>query len=260
MKISVPLILFFLISVNVLFASTVNNSDIILINSLKSYENDSHSKFQDELYQFSEQYIKDQSEKFVDNETGFLKLWGEFFRFFESDTKRNARWKNRVEKYFRTTGYIQYIQQKHAIYAENINLQRQELLGKLHSKGEELSIINENISTLKVSDKEMSKVVDNVNKLVLTEVIPEILETIVFPLSFSLLGMVFGIVLAKSTKGILFIIGLLIAIWQSFRYSDKLEQQVIESFVVNEQKHLEILPQLNKNTADYYKQLNNKIK
>ena len=255
----VLLITFYFISINVICAEAVSQSDLLLINSMKIYEIESHIKFQDEIYSSSDQFIKSQSEEFVDNETGFFKLWGEAFSYFESDTKKEARWKSRLEKYFRTTEYLNFITNKQEQYSKLINSQRQDLLGKLHTNDKQLFIERNDLEATMVSNKEIAKVIDTVNKLVLTEVIPEVLELLLIPLCITLLGMILGIVFANSTKGIIFLLSLGVSIWLSFKYSKQLEQEIIESFEIKEKKHLIILPQLQKNTADYYKELTNKI-
>lgn len=255
----VLLITFYFLSINVICAEPVSQGDLLLINSMKIYEIESHIKFQDEIYSSSDQFIKSQSEEFVDNETGFFKLWGEAFSYFDSDTKKEARWKSRLEKHFRTTEYLDFIKNKQEQYSKLINSQRQDLLGKLHTNDKQLFIERNDLEATMVSNKEIAKVIDTVNKLVLTEVIPEVLELLLIPLCITLLGMILGIVFANSTKGIIFLLSLGVSIWLSFKYSKQLEQEIIESFEIKEKKHLIILPQLQKNTADYYKELTNKI-
>jgi hypothetical protein len=252
-------ITFYFLVINVICAQAINSSDLILINSLKIYENGSHIKFQDDLYKAADQFVKIHSEEFVDNETGFFRLWGEAFRYFESDTRKEARWKSRLEKHFRTTEYLSFIKNKQVQYSKLVNSQRQELLGKLHSNKKQLFIKRNDMETTTVSSGEIANVVDTVNKLVLTEVIPEVLESLIIPLCLTLLGIILGICFAPSTKGIVFILSLGVSIWLSFKYSNKLEQQINESFEIKEKQHLIILPQLNKNTVDYYQELSTKI-
>lgn len=249
----------FIVNLNAVIASNSNRDDLLLANSLKNFETESHIKFQDELYKAADQFIKIHSEEFVNNETGFFKLWGEAFRYFESDTRKEARWKSRLEKHFRTTEYLNFIKNKQVQYSKLVNSQRQELLGQLHSNKKQLFIRSNDTETTTVSSVEIAKVVDTVNKLVLTEVIPEVLESLIIPLCLTLLGIILGICFAPSTKGIVFILSLGVSIWLSFKYSNKLEQQINESFEIKEKQHLIILPQLNKNTVDYYQELSNKI-
>ena len=249
----------FILNLNAAIASNANRNDILLVNSLKNFEYESHIKFQDDLYKAADQFIKIHSEEFVDNETGFFRLWGEAFRYFESDTRKEARWKSRLEKHFRTTEYLNFIKNKQVQYSKLVNSQRQELLGKLHNNKKQLFIRSNDTETTTVSSGEIAKVVDTVNKLVLTEVIPEVLESLIIPLCLTLLGIILGIRFAISTKGIVFILSLGISIWLSLRYSNELEQQINESFEIKEKQHLIILPQLNKNTVDYYQELSTKI-
>lgn len=249
----------FLISF-IVFAENTESEDLLLINSLRNYENDAHIKFQEELYKSSDSYFRTQSNKFVDNETGFFKLWSEAFRVFESETKQNARWKSRVEKYFRTTEYISYIENEQSTYSNIINQQREELLGKLHHGENEFIINSQGIEVISVSDDKIEKVVDKVNSLVLTEVIPEVIESIVIPLIISFVLLIFGIALWRSI-GILFIvISIGISIWQNIKYSNELENQINENFSLKDEQHLTILPDLQLNTIVYYKELISKIK
>lgn len=235
-------------------------NDFLLINSLKNYEINSHIQFQKELYETSDNYIRTQSEKFVDNETGFFKLWSEVFSFFESDTKRNARWKSRVEKYFRTTEYVNYIKEKQNNYSSIINTQRKELLGKIHTINKGLVIKTSDVNSVTMSNKEVSQVVEKVNSLVLTEVIPEVIESFLIPVVLSALGLLFGLVFAWKTKGLIFLIALFFSVWYSFKYSSELESSINESFALKEKQHLTILPELQQNTMEYYKELTLKIK
>jgi predicted RND superfamily exporter protein len=259
MRKGILLVICFILNLNGVIASNSNRNDILLVNSLKNFEYESHIKFQDDLYKAADQFIKIHSEEFVDNETGFFRLWGEAFRYFESDTRKEARWKSRLEKHFRTTEYLNFIKNKQVQYSKLVNSQRQELLGKLHSNKKQLFIRSNNTETTTVSSGEIAKVVDTVNKLVLTEVIPEVLESLIIPLCLTLLGIILGIYFAPSTKGIVFILSLGVSIWLSFKYSKELEQQINESFEIKEKQHLIILPQLNKNTVDYYQELSTKI-
>lgn len=240
--------------------SVSKEKDFLLINSLKNYEIESHIQFQKELYKTSDNYIRTQSEKFVDNETGFFKLWSEAFSFYESDTKRNARWKSRVEKYFRNTEYVNYFKEKQNNYSSTINIQRKELLGKLHSRDKELVIKTGDISSITVSNKKVSQVVEKVNSLVLTEVIPEVIESLLIPVILSALGLLFGLVVAWKTKGLIFLIALCFSVWYSFKYSNELESSINQSFALQEKQHLTILPELQKNTTEYYNELTLKIK
>lgn len=252
-------IIFCFLVFNVRGAEAINSNDLILINSLKIYEIESHIKFQDELYASSDKFIKSQSANFVDNETGFFNLWGEAFSYFDSDTKKEAKWKSRLEKHFRTTEYLNFIQSKQEEYSKLINFQRKELLGKLHQNNRQLSINSNELKSTIVSSHEMSKVIATINKLVLTEVIPEVVESIIIPICLTFLGLVFGIVLAKWTNGVVLIISIIVSVWLSFKYSNELEQEINERFELKEKQHLLILPQLNKNTKEYYHELIDKI-
>lgn len=262
--------IFLLISINVLSLFTLQaqdniSKDLLLINSLKNYEMNAHSSFQKELYLSSDKYISGQGEKFVDNETGFFKLWSEAFRFFQSDTKKNARWKNRLEKYFRATEYSTYINQEQQRYSETINQQRQELLGKLHHSKKQLNLKSKGVDAVNISDDKINEVVVKVNSLVLVEVIPEVVESFLVPLFISLIGMFFGVFLGGKTKSIIFVkiiifvIALFFSIWQSSKYSNELERQINNSFSLKENKHLTILDELQKNTIEYYSELTIKI-
>ena len=253
-------IIFYFLVFNVRGAEAINSNDFVLINSLKIYEIESHIKFQDELYASSDKFIKNQSANFVDNETGFFKLWGEAFSYFDSDTKKEARWKSRLEKHFRTTEYLNFIQSKQEEYSKLINSQRKELLGKLHQNNRQLSISSNYLKSTIVSSQEMNKVIASINKLVLTEVIPEVIESIIIPICLTFLALVFGIVLTnKWIKGFIFIFSIIVSVWLSFKYSNELEQEINERFELKEKQHLLILPQLNKNTKEYYHELIDKI-
>ena len=241
------------------FEEDLKNENLLLINSLRNYENDAHIVFQEDLYQSANDFIRKQSENFVDNETGFFKLWSEVFSFFESDTKKNARWKSRLEKYFRATEYLKHIENKQTEYSNTINLQRQELLGKLHTKNNVLIVNTKSIDGVTISNNKIVKVVDKVNKLVLIEVIPKIIESLAFPVFISVIGLFFGIILGPKTKGIIFVVSLCFSIWQSVKYSNELEQQINDSFALTEKQHLTVLPALNQNTKAYFNELTTKI-
>lgn len=260
MKKIILLIIFGFLTTNIISAEKLLPKDSLLINSLRNYENDAHIKFQDELYKESEKFINSQSEKFVDNETGFFKLWSEAFKVFESETKRNARWKSRIEKYYRATEYISYIENKQSTYSNTINQQRQELLGKLHHGKKELAINIKGIETINVSNDKIEKVVDKVNSIVLAEVIPEAAESIIIPLILSLLSFIFGVIFLRSIGVILIVISISTSIWQSIKYSNELEYQINESFAIEEKEHLMILAELQLNTTAYYDELNTIIK
>ena len=187
---------------NISFAKEITSNDLQMVNRLKYYEFDSHNNFQEELYKTSDEFIKAQSEKFVDEETGFFNLWAEVIHYFDSDVKKNAKWKSRVDKYFRSTEYSLHIKEKQFEYSNTINTQREELLGKIHVDVNSLNIITPNISTINSSDEVITTVVKKVNKLVLTEVIPEVIESIVLPLIWWFIGILLSHIFLISINGL----------------------------------------------------------
>jgi|GEM_PF-6609498 len=241
------------------------NSDLILVNRLKQYELQSHTKFQSHLNNASETFIEVQSEKFVDNETGFFKIWGQAIIFyFESETKTNSRWKTRVEKYFRSTKYIAHLDKIQNDYELLINNQRKEMLGQIHLASNSLQIENQKIQLSSQSSKKTTIIVDKVNKIILSEVIPEIIEAVVMPLLIGgiifLLGL-FAITIKKfflTAIGFIVIIG--ISVWQNIKYSIELETNIIETYKLTDNDHLKILDDLNSNTELYYTDLIKSLK
>ncbi len=231
----------------------------ILITKLQAYELSSHKIFQERLNKISDEFIKKQSENFVDNETGFFKLWSEAFNYFGSDIKKNEKWKSRIEKYFKSTDYITFITEQENNYVATINEQRKELLGELHLNKNKLNLPKLNTSILKNSNN-IDKVIKKVNNLVLLEVIPEIIERTIIPLLVWLIVAILGVTYKKTIGVILFVLLLAFSIWQNIKYSNELENDIYNKFKLENNSHLNILAILNQNTDIYYSKIKMKLK
>ncbi len=247
-------ILFISMSFCLSFSFSQNKDNELRITTLKQYELDSHKNFQNNLYDFSDTYIKQQSENFIDNETGFFSIANEIIHWGDSNVKRSIRWKSRIEKYFKSTEYALSIKKEQDEYAKTINLQREKVLGNLHLSQNKLILKNKDIE-MSVSIDTVEEVVNKINNLILVEIIPEVIEA--FLVRFLLVFLVgfLGIVMIKKTKGIIVILSLIGSIYYGGKFSNELENRIYKEFEITEKKHLNILSELNNNTKNYYLEL-----
>nr|WP_299034653.1 hypothetical protein [uncultured Tenacibaculum sp.] len=239
----------------------LTDSDIkIKVLTLKQYEYDSHKIFQESLYDFSDIYIKKQSNKFVENETGFFTILSEIFNWGDSETKRKIKWKSRVEKYFKPSQYSFKIQEKKSDYTRIINKQREELLNFISANNQNKLKLKDQPIEINLSDKTLNEVVNDINKLILTEIIPEVIEALLIPITLSLLGVFISLFFKEALRVILFIICVGATIWFNYKFSTNLENKIHNEFKIKDKSHLKVLNLLNENTKNYYNHIEENIK
>ncbi len=236
------------------FSFSQNKDNELRIITLKQYELDSHKNFQKNLYNFSDNYIKQQSEKFIDDETGFFSIVNEIIHWGDSKVKRSVRWKSRIEKYFRPTDYAMSIKKEQDDYAKIINLQREKVLGSLHIKKNKLKLKNRDID-MSVSVDIIEEVINKINNLILVEIIPEVIEAFLVRVLLVLLVGFLGVFTIKATKGVIFILSLIGSIYYGGKFSNELENRIYKEFEISEKRHLNVLSDLNENTKKYYIEL-----
>lgn len=246
---------------SIVFCSTISaqdfnsNSKALLIKKLKNYELTSHNKFQNRLNEINEDYLANQCAEFVDEELGFFRIWGEAFRFWQSDFKKKSRWKPRVEKYFQTTSYQNKIQDELDSYTKMINDQRVELLNKTVNKQ---VISANNVESISLDSEIIQKVVYSVEELALNEAISEIAEFTLIPVLLWIIGFFIGI---KSDFWISILATVILvgySIYKSISIENALENELIELVSDNTNNlKIQVKPILIKNTNEFYYEIEN---
>ncbi|WP_433835650.1 hypothetical protein [Flavobacterium anhuiense] len=233
---------------------------LYLIEKSEEFELKHNELFQEELQIKSKQYYENTIEKFIENETSFLRLFGELWDIpFKSENTRKVIWKLKIDRHFRSTSYLTYIRNEVEIYTDGVNNQRNngisKILGVRNPSFLRLPIAS--IDSFHSKDKTVKEIINKIN----TEIIDQLSDAV---LGFTpeiiivLLGLI-GVIGAKLPWPISTVVFIIIAgifFWRShIRQNEIREILKLECNKVISSTRIDYLDHLNKNTFDYYSQL-----
>ncbi|MGQ7945089.1 hypothetical protein [Flavobacterium sp. WC2509] len=232
-----------------------------LIENSQEFELKYNEIFQKDLQIKSKEYYNNVIETFIDEETGFFKLFGELWDSpFKSENERKTLWKLKIERYFRTTAYLAYIRKEVTIYTDGVNNQRENGISKIlnvkYSSNLNLPIIESNSFNTK------NETVENIITKINTEIIEQLADAV---LGFSPEIIVGILVFFGACKGIKIhlsipiVFGACLAIFFWIRSHNRQNEirEILKTEcnkTINSTK-IDYLDLLNKNTIDYYSQL-----
>lgn len=231
-----------------------------LIETYKEFELKHNEIFQQDLKINSKKYYDNLIKRFIEKETGFLRLFGELWdRPFKSENEIKTLWKLKIERYFRTTAYLTFVRNEVNIYTVGVNHQRNngisKILGTKIYSNLKLPILDANSFTSK--NVTVENIINNINK----EIIDQLADTV---LGFTLeiiLGILSTYLAVKVFKHWSLSIFLFILLGVIFFWRSHNRQNEIREIFKNECKkalestNIDYLDKLNKNTNDYYYQL-----
>lgn len=250
------------IEANPIGKSALNLEDFYnTIETAREFELKYNKVFQEDLKNKSKVYYASLVESFIDEETGFFKLFGEMWNVcFQSENQRELLWKLKIESYFKTASYLSFIRNEVEIYTDGVNLQRNSGISKIlranSSSNIKLPILNANSfitdsnSVRKIIDKISSEVNDQLADTVLGFSVEIILAIL------GLFGILKGFKVHWSIPIIICLICLGLFIWRSnVRQGEIRNILKIEYEKVLNSSNIDYLIQLNNNTNNYYNQL-----
>lgn len=248
-----------LFSNHLLFANSEQLGQIV---RLKQYEYNLNRDFQKSLLDSSLYYFDSRVEKFVDEETGFFAIWSEAFRFYESDIKTKERWANKVKKYFNATSYTIYINSLIDKHETLITVQRNDFLNKhIYSLTETSSNLKiKGFNHFDVSDEQIDKLVLKIKQMVITEVVSELLDTLLWPLFVFLIFVLLGIAVHPYISIFFTIVMLLFSVFSSVKLSSDITCNLqVELRKLHSVENLNVIDDLNKSTCDYYQTIHRNL-
>lgn len=242
---------------------SVTNSEesINIIENSREFELKNNDIFQQSLEIKSLEYYNKQTELFIDNETGFFKLFSELWnKQFKSDNEIKLLWKLKIERHFRTSSYFSYMIKEVRIYTDGVNNQRNngivKILGTNHSSNLNLPILDSN-SFIAKSDS-VENIINKINEEIKDQLADMVLgftpEIILF--IFGTFGFLQGFKIHWSISVIILIIIGGLFFWRSNIREDEIRNILkIECSKVLENTQFNYLEKLDKNTNDYYNKL-----
>ena len=103
-----------------------------LIQEYQDFELKHNEIFQQDLQEKSKEYYENVIETFIEEETGFFRLFGELWDSpFKSKNERKTLWKLKIERYFRTTAYLTHLRNEVTVYTDGVNHQRNNGISKI---------------------------------------------------------------------------------------------------------------------------------
>jgi len=249
----------FLLSLNCISQNHSKENLSILAVKLREYEIKKHKNFQNNLYKSSQDYFISKSESFVDEETGFFRIWGEVLRYYESEENKNIRWKSYIDKYYRDTEYKVHIQKEIDSYVKLINEQRYEQVGNQEGRPLAMHVVHKDIGNVNLSDDDFAFTMNIIQEMVLNEVLPEIVQMLLAPVIL-LLSLILGSFWIKPLRWLLLAFIILMPIYQNYKLTNNLNNYLTEKFVNFEDEHLRWYEYLETNTENFYSPLIQNIK
>lgn len=233
-----------------------------IIEKYKDFELSQHPLFQKKISQESQNYYDRIVEDFVEKETGFFKLFGELWDIcFKSKRERKQIWEFKIDQHFRTTSFLKHIRSEVVIYTDGINNQRKNgVLTNLNKKHPtQLSLPITNNTSFGNSNKLVESIITQIDQEIYDQLISYPLEEL---LLFGILALVsiFGLIIGGTAKSItsivISIISLFIFFIRSNNRSESMSNELKnECYKVLKSHKINYLDQLNKNTINYYSQL-----
>lgn len=214
--------------------------------------------FQQDLKINSKEYYDNLIDTFIDEETGFFKLFGELWnKPFKSENEIKLLWKLKIERYFRTTAFLNHIRNEITIYADGVNNQRNngiaKILGIKYSSNLKLLIADAN--SFNTKSESIEKIISKIND----ETTDQLADTV---LGFSaeiilgILGILGGFKFHWSVPIIVTVLFGVIFFWRSHNRQNEIREILKkECNKALKSNNISYLDQLNKNTINYYSQL-----
>ncbi len=242
--------------------NAVNSEEVMnFIDSSQEFELKHNEIFQQDLQTKSKEYYDKVIDTFVDEETGPLNLVGELWnRAFKSENERKLLWKLKIEQYFRTTAFLTYIRNEVTIYTDEVNNQRKngisKILGTKHSADLSLPIIQAN--SFNVKNETVEKMIRKMNDEINDQLIGIPADGIVTYIILGIIGTTAALSsLVKKNIGCLITILFLVVFFirSNIRQSEMEDVLKKECYNTLNSSKIYYLDQLNKNTTEYYSQL-----
>jgi hypothetical protein len=231
------------------------------IETSKEFELKHNELFQQDLQAKSKEYYDNLIDTFVDEETGFFKLFGEIWDFlFKSKNERKLLWKLKIERNFRTTSYLTFIRNELTVYTDGINNQRKngvsKVLGVKHNVSLYLPIIEAN--SFNTNSETVDKLVRKINDEIKDQLIDIFIDSVVSGVILGILGC-FAVVSSIFKKQVGCMITILFFIFFAIRsYNRQHEMKDVlrtDCYKTLNSTKIDYLDELNKNTIIYYSQL-----
>lgn len=233
-----------------------------LIDSSKEFELNHNKIFQEDLNTNSKEYYDKVIDTFVDEEMGFIRLFGEMWDYtFKSQNERNSLWKIKIERYFRTTSFLSNVRNEVTIYTEGVNNQRKngvsKILGVKYSSDIKLNLIVEG-NSFNTKNETVENIVKKINEEIIDQLIDIPLDSFITAIIIAIIGLIATI--SSLTKNIISIVvmlccGIFLFIRSNNRQSEMKETLQKDVYQVLNNTNINYLDQLNKNTIEYYSQL-----
>lgn len=243
--------------------NTINSEEaVISIEAFRDFELEHNQIFQQDLQIKSKEYYDNLIETFIDEKTGFFKLFGELRdRVFKSENERKILWKLKIERYFRTTAFLTYIRNEVTIYTDGVNNQRNngisKILGTKYSSNLNLPIVEAN--SFYTKNESVEKIISKINDEItdqLADVTLGFIPEIILLAVGGLLGIGIGIKFGWLPTIIFMVVLAILFMWRSsIRQNEMRNILKTECYKTLNSTKIDYLDQLNKNTIQYYSQL-----
>lgn len=243
--------------------STTNSEESLnIIETSREFELKHNDLFQQDLQIKSKVYYDILIETFIEKETGFFKLFSELWdKPFKSKNEIKSLWKLKIERYFRTTAYLTYIRNEVNIYTDGVNNQRNngisKILGAKYYSNLKLPIADANSFNTKSESIEIiiSKINDET-----TDQLADIVAGFLPEIILGVLALIFvkfkGFKLPWSIQVLFIILFGGIFFWRSHNRQNEIRNILkTECNKALKSTKIDYLDQLNKNTIEYYSQL-----
>ena len=232
-----------------------------LIRDYQSFELQYNQIFQKELQIKSQEYYGNVTETFIDEETGFFKLFGELWdKPFISKNEKQILWKLKIERYFRTTAYLTHIRNEVTAYTDGVNNQRNNGISKIletnHSSNLKIPIVDANSFSTK--NETIKNIINKINKEIIDQLADAVLGfTVEIVLGIlGIFGILKGFTIHWSVPIVIFVLLGGIFFWRSHSRQDEIRNILkTECNKALNSTKIDYLDQLNKNTINYYSQL-----
>lgn len=242
--------------------NTLNSEEaVISIEAFRDFELEHNQIFQQDLKINSKEYYDNLIDTFIDKETSFFKLFGELWnKPFKSKNEIKLLWKLKIERYFRTTAFLTHIRNEITVYTDGVNNQRNngisKILGTKYSSNLQLPIADANSFNTKSEsiEKIISKINDETTDQLTDTVLGFSVEIILGILG--ILGIREGIKIHLSVPIVVCVLFGGIFFWRSHNRQNEIREILTkECNKALTSTKIDYLDQLNKNTNDYYYQL-----
>lgn len=233
-----------------------------LIDSAKEFELNHNEIFQEDLNTNSKEYYDKVIDTFVDEEMGFFRIFGEMWDYtFKSNNERKLLWKLKIERYFRTTSFLSNVRNQITIYTEGVNNQRKngisKIIGSKHSSDLKLNLIVEG-NSFNTKNETVDNIVRKINEEIIDQLADIPTDSLLSWIIVSIISL-FGVITTLGRRVIGFVVLICCVIFffirSNNRQSEMKETLKNEVYQVLNNTNINYLDQLNKNTIEYYSQL-----